>query len=272
MIGFVLTLIILMTVGLVGTVETIPYSPVQAAEDHYIYLPAIFRPQTNLIENPGFEDASAYGGCLWRDIAGQEHFECPQEVRPPRYHVQWWNDGVKKDFCTVPVVQPEGAVIDKVVDPFRIYAGEHSYQYFNFFNCQQAGLMVHRLLIYEGSGYYQAGIKAHSWYGGCNDPSKVHDPHVWYQETPADPCEIVDWAHLTMRMGIDPRGGDNPESPYVEWGPWIESYNVWADVESPVVGMAAPSSFTIFFESRTTHPLRNANVIVDEMWLKKVAP
>lgn len=236
----------------------------------WAYLPFIARPASggpNVVRNPGFEDDTATGGCVWWDVANFQHTDCPGEVQSPRFWDAWWIAGQNARCEPDPLGQPEMRLANLVVDPYRVRTGEYAAQWFTFYVCHRAGLQQRHIIdpFTVETKTVEASAWAHVWYSNCGDLDLVHYPAALDRN-----CQVAPGADHRLRIGIDLVGGQDPRSDYIVWSPWYEPYNEWAwmSVRAPV---SVSRPVTLFVESDSgPYQFIYQNVYVDDVELRVI--
>ena len=111
-------------------------------------------------------------------------------------------------------------------------------------------------------GAYSFGAWVQAWYSQCS--TRPHDPP--YE---ADCNMPLTWAHMRVRVGLDPTGGQNPWSPNIVWSEEIEPYGEYVPIRTPPVSVWGGSA-TVFIYSESTHALKHEDAYFDSAFLGQV--
>jgi hypothetical protein len=196
----------------------------------------------NLIENPSFEgEYSSY-------IPPGGHPDCQAGIcttaqMAPNW-IPWWrsHDPNDPDFIIrMPEYKPADAFFN---DPPRVRTGEKAQQFFTFFSTHEAGFLQQVPVITGRS--YQFQIWGHSWSADDDD----------------DAYSGPDDGLLGQKVGIDPTGGTDWQSPNIIWGTERLQYDTYglfqvsATAQAPVI--------TVFTYSNPEYPVKHNDVYWDD--------
>ena len=121
-----------------------------------------------------------------------------------------------------------------------------------------------------GEGFYGAVAGSNVKDGGIYqtlevDEGATYELSVWsYTYTTSDGR----YGDVANRIGIDPRGGDDPASPYVIWTPLRPSEKEWTEVT--VRAVAQSPRLTVFLHHLQVHGIRFNCNLFDDVTLRKV--
>lgn len=146
----------------------------------------------NLLENPSFEGQYAAFGY--------------QEVNHAPGWFPWWEDDGQVNL------RPEYKPADGAKFPNRVHSGSTAQQYFKSYGMFKAGLMQVVPGVPVGSRV-QFSVYGQAW--SCAE----------FDDCPG--AISVDPANMLMRVGIDPRGGDDWRSTSVKWSAYFNPLDQW---------------------------------------------
>lgn len=154
----------------------------------------------NLLQNPSFEgDYNVY-------VPPGGHPDCPtgtcNSVQLASGWTPYWLS--PHDTDNPDIVNPEYKPASTADVPVRVHEGDRAQQYFSTFTTHEAGF-YQQVSVTPGK-IYCFGIWGHAW------SSKNDDPHTSDSE-------------LEQRIGIDPTGGVDWQSPSIIWGGPRQYYN-----------------------------------------------
>jgi len=189
----------------------------------------------NEIQNPDFEN---------KYLVPEDHPEWDNCLIAPDW-TMWFDGPIKPEYkAALPTDKPEGK---------RIFAGSQAQQWFNSYNTHRGGV-YQRVQVTVGA-LVSATVRASVWSASGDDPAFSGGPqgNGKYQ----------------VRVGIDPKGGTDPNSPDVIWGDGVFPYDVWMEVFSPQV-QCNTGHFTLFIEGNCVYPVKNNNCYIDSASLKVI--
>lgn len=164
------------------------------------------------------------------------------ELKVPEHWIAWWDSRATR---------PEYKPATTQVDPRRIHSGNKAAQWFNNFAVHTAGLyqVVNNITIQE-TLRFEVWIQAFS--SGKDDFTQSN-------------------GRYRMRIGIDPYGGINPESPDVVWsneGHAVQPYDAYhlISVETP----AKSDRCTVFIWGQAEWPVKHNNGFADDAVLYQI--
>lgn len=206
----------------------------------------------NLLTNPGFE-----GGWTRKTHTGQEF----GEIFVPEGWVAYWREG-----GTVPhdpdntngYGRPEMHVINReppFLDPPRIRGGNRALKFFTFYRIHDGGVYQPVTGITPGARLRARGW-AHAWSAVTDDPRRSS-------------LDGNGGLNFTFRLGIDPRGGTDPWSDQVIWGPGGHLYDVYGEIPALEI-VAEAETVTLFVRSTVLWPFKHCDAYVDDVSLNVV--
>ena len=199
----------------------------------------------NLLNNPSFEgqytsyQLSGYDD--WR-IGDCNTLSCGRAQMPADWHPYWRTDGRNKPWDNI---MPEYKPSLPHETPPRVRSGEKSQHYFSFWSTHEAG-MYQQMTAVPG-GNYCASVWGHAWSnydssGYLSDPNNDGD--------------------LYQRIGIDPTGGTDWQSPNIIWGEPRQQYDQFGLFL--VEATAQSDTITIFTWSKAWIPAKHNDVYWDD--------
>ncbi len=199
----------------------------------------------NLLQNPGFELPHVA-------LIGKENCF----VAAP--WVAWWRHGSVEEQSLGYLLAPEYKGSTRADFPGnRVRNGDFAQQWFHSFGNFEAGVLQQVGGITPGSRL-RLDWWAMSW--SCDKESKGNCEGA----TSGDPSPM----HL--RIGIDPTGGTDYNSPQIVWSDEQNAYDAWYPFS--VEAVAASSTVTVFFYSYPEYRSQDNNVYIDDASLVVVAP
>lgn len=176
--------------------------------------------------------------------------------------------------------QPEVKDAHKAEDAWRVHLGEQAIHSFNFYTnghggfLQQVGVVpgkLYRLTAY-GHAWSNSKIKGHEeahndgrWSVGFDKGEAVRVVAGQLPPAPSDP-----WYdgrdNITLWVGIDPLGGDDPLSSHVIWGAGCHIYNVH-DCIPAAEAVAESETMTLFLRYKTRWPYEHNDMYFDDVCL-----
>lgn len=212
-----------------------------------------------VLMNSGFEEGWWLETTYWTPEGGPFHNQY-QEITPPVEWTAWWYEGFRcSDHYTLQG-RPEVRVISKTPDPTRIHSGDQAVKWCTFWRCHRGGL-YQQATVTSGE-FYTAQAYGHSWFSDCDD--KPHKPP--YEKNCLTP---ILWAHLRLRVCVDPLGGIDLAAPSVVCSAWEEIYGKYGDPLRLEHVEAISSTMTVFTESDASHPLKHDDVYWDDVTLSE---
>src|SRR5450432_511391 len=180
----------------------------------------------NLLKNPGFEgDYAAFNGDSNRLMAAN-----------------WspWNVAHQTSDPGFANLQPQ---YQPAENPKRIRTGSHAQEYLTFFATHRGGVFQNVAVTQGSKLQFSAWVNV--WSTSLDDPNASEQP-----------------GRLTVRVGIDPKGGTDGTSANIIWTQAPELYDQYQQVT--VEATAAAASVTVFVESAPKDPVKNNNTYVDD--------
>lgn len=199
----------------------------------------------NLVENPSFEGAySAY-------VPPDGHPDCDlgvcQTAQMAAGWTPWWRSHDPADpgyIIRMPEYKPASAVF---TDPVRVRTGDAAQQYFTFFSTHEAGF-YQQVTVTAGLEYCFS-IWGHSWSAQDDD----------------DAYSGPDDGILSQKIGIDPTGGTDWQSPDITWTEPITQYDVYG--QFAVTATAQAPVITVFVYSQPTYAVKHNDVYWDDAFV-----
>lgn len=205
----------------------------------------------NLLTNPGFEgEYSKYifpdGHVDCQDYDGDGINEtCERAKMPDGWHPRWLPDGTEQW-----IIMPEyTASTPDQVNPDRVRSGDKSLHYWSTWSRHETA--VHQQIDAVPNGIYCFSAWGHAWTDDMDED--------WYSATPDRPWHD---GQLYQRIGIDPTGGTDWQSPNVIWSASRKQYDYFG--EFTVSATAAASKITVFLYSANSVPVRFNDVYWDD--------
>jgi hypothetical protein len=206
-------------------------------------------PESNLLVNPSFE--------------GEYHAYVP----PPPGHpdcnwgvcntaqmadgwTPYWRSHSPDDpdwIIRMPEYKPASPIF---TDPVRVRSGEAAQQYFTFYSTHEAGF-YQRVAVTPGVAY-RFSVWGHSWSAEDDDDAY------------SGPQDGV----LNQRVGIDPTGGTDWQSPAIVWGPQRTQYDYYGLFEIEAVAQAP--YITVYTYSQPMWAVKHNDVYWDDAALVPV--
>lgn len=196
----------------------------------------------NLVENPSFEGAySAY-------VPPDGHPDCElgvcQTAQMAPGWTPWWRSHDPADpeyIIRMPEYKPASAVFS---DPVRVRTGDAAQQFFTFFSTHEAGFYQQ---VTVTPGYeYCFSIWGHSWSAQDDDDA---------YSGPED-------GELMQKVGVDPTGGTDWQSPEIIWTVPITQYDVYG--QFAVTATAEAATMTVFVYSQPSYAVKHNDVYWDD--------
>lgn len=206
----------------------------------------------NLLSNPSFEgDYTAYilpppghPDCQTVDPNEPNQF-CRRIQMPTDWH-PFWRDNPRDD-PTMNIL-PEYKPGELWETPPRVNSGERSQHYFSFYSTHEAG-MYQQVTAVPG-GQYCFSAWGQAWSANTTLP---------------DYTSTDDHGFLYQKIGIDPTGGTDWQSPNVVWSEARLQYDVFG--QFMVQTTAVSSTMTVFLHSRPQWPVKHNDVYWDDAHL-----
>ncbi len=200
----------------------------------------------NLLVNPSFEgqytsyELSGYDD--WR-IDDCNDLTCGRAQMAADWHPYWRTDQREKpwDF-----IMPEYKPSLPYETPPRVHSGEKSQHYFSFWSTHEAG-MYQQVSAVPG-GQYCASVWGQAWSDSDSDDYLSGDP-----DKDGD---------LYQRIGIDPTGGTDWQSPDIIWGEPRQQYDEFGLFL--VEAIAESDTITVFTWSKAWIPVKHNDVYWDD--------
>ena len=208
---------------------------------------------TNLLANPSFEGsypvyvmpAPGHADCqTWFDDQPNQY--CERVKLADNWHPYWLNTPRTEGWMNI---QPEYVPSLPHEQPPRVRSGEKSQHYFSFWSTHEGGLMQQVSALENGR--YCFSSWGHAWSSRETLSGWLSDPN--------------DHGQLYQRVGIDPTGGTDWQSPTVIWGEMRMQYDEFGlfSVES----VAEADTITVFLWSRPNIPVKHNDVYWDDATL-----
>ncbi len=208
----------------------------------------------NLLQNSDFEgEYTKYifpGGhpdCQDYDHDGINE-TCERANMPAGWHPRWLPDGTEPY-----IIMPEyTASTPDQVNPDRVLSGEKSLHYWSFWSRHESA--VHQQVTAVPGATYCFSVWGHAWSDRSSDD--------WYSATPDRPD---DDGQLYQKVGIDPTGGTDWQSPTVIWSDAHKQYDYFG--EFVITATAQAEQVTVFMWSRAEVPVKHNEVYWDGAFL-----
>ena len=234
----------------------------QAEDAYHVFLPFVVSPPR--LENGDFEGGQSHDNRYWIWPWHQDYVGWFNEVRPGIGWTAWW---VENDFCPrneeYITGRPEFTLIFDYEDPHRVTAGHNAAKQFTFWRCGHFGL--YQQVSVSGRDNYKVVLQAHVWYTSCSSDL--------YGEIPKDSdCNPINPnEYMTIRIGVDPTGGNQYWSGNILWSDAYSRYGHYGEaLISPEFMVAEPSIVTIWVEALSSQPLKHNDLYVDSVVLEYV--
>jgi len=184
--------------------------------------------QTNLLQNPGFNDPFvAFSGNSTRMVAqGWTPWNVPQRAGD-----QDWRN-------LPPEYQPATAS-----NPARVREGNNAQEYFSFFATHTGG--VYQTVRVPAGAQVQFSVFVYVWSTQLGDVNRSEDP-----------------GRVQVQVGIDPNGGTDGEAERIIWSMPLEFYDEYRQVS--VETTANSDMVTVFVRTSFDQPKMHNNVYLDE--------
>ena len=199
----------------------------------------------NLVENPSFEGTySAY-------VPPDGHPDCDlgvcQTAQMAPGWTPWWRSHDPADpghIIRMPEYKPASPVF---TDPVRVRSGDAAQQYFTFFSTHEAGF--YQQVTVTAGFEYCFSIWGHSWSAQDDDDA---------YSGPEDGL-------LMQKVGIDPTGGTDWQSPDITWTEPITQYDVYG--QFAVTATAQGPIITVFVYSQPSYAVKHNDVYWDDAFV-----
>lgn len=211
----------------------------------------------NLLANPSFEsgDYSPYNmaapghpDCQTWDASEPNQY-CERVKLADEWH-PWWRDEPRTENWMN--IQPEYVMSTPQEQPPRVRTGEKSQHYYSFWSTMEAGL-YQQVTAVPGATYCFSAW-GHAWSARTTLNGWLSDPN--------------DHGELHQRVGIDPTGGTDWESPNIIWSdsddgtPGRMQYDTFG--QFAIEAVAEAETVTVFMWSRPNIPVKHNDVYWDD--------
>ncbi|MCB8946902.1 MAG: hypothetical protein H6653_02695 [Ardenticatenaceae bacterium] len=205
---------------------------------------------TNLIANPSFEGdypvyvmaAPGHPDCqTWFDDQPNQY--CERVKLADDWHPYWLDTPRTENWMNI---QPEYVPSLPHEQPPRVRSGEKSQHYFSFWSTHEGGLMQQVSAVENGR--YCFSSWGHAWSARDTLPGWLSDPN--------------DHGDLYQRVGIDPTGGTDWQSPNIIWGDMRMQYDEFGLFSVEAVAQA--DTITVFIWSKANIPVKHNDVYWDD--------
>lgn len=194
---------------------------------------------TNLLNNPSFE------GQYHAYVPPGGHPDCPFGICTTAQMAEgwtpWWLSHNPEDegyIIRMPEYKPAAPWAN------RIHSGANAQQYFTFYSTHRAGF-YQRVPVMAGQ-QYRFSIWGHAWESNDDDPD-ISDPTHY---------------PINQRIGIDPTGGTNWNSPSIVWSSPHGQYDEFGFFQ--VCAIAQKSNITVFTFSEPKWAAKHNDVYWDD--------
>ena len=200
----------------------------------------------NLLANPSFE-----GQYTSYELSGEDDWRmgdcnvlsCGRAQMASDWHPYWRTDEREEPWDNI---MPEYKPSLPHETPPRVQAGEKAQHYFSFWSTHEAG-MYQQVTAVPG-GTYCASIWGHAWSDINSNDYLSGDPD--------------DDGDLYQRIGIDPTGGTDWQSPNIIWGEMRQQYDEYGIFLAEAT--AQSNTITIFTWSKAWIPVKHNDVYWDD--------
>lgn len=208
---------------------------------------------TNLLANPSFEGsypvyvmaAPGHPDCqTWFDDQPNQY--CERVKLAEDWHPYWLNTPRTEGWMNI---QPEYVPSLPHEQPPRVRSGAKSQHYFSFWSTHEGGLMQQVSAL--ANGRYCFSSWGHAWSSRETLSGWLSDPN--------------DHGQLYQRVGIDPTGGTDWQSPNVVWGDMRMQYDEFGLFSVEAVAQA--DTITVFLWSKANIPVKHNDVYWDDATL-----
>ena len=208
---------------------------------------------TNLLSNPSFEGeypvyvmaAPGHPDCqTWFDDQPNQY--CERVKMADDWHPYWLDTPRTEPWMNI---QPEYVPSLPQEMPPRVRSGDKSQHYFSFWSTHEAGMYQQIPALVNGR--YCFSSWGQGWSARETLPGFLSDPN--------------DHGELFQRVGIDPTGGTDWQSPNVVWGEMRMQYDEFGLFSVEAVAQA--ETITVFTWSRPNIPVKHNDVYWDDATL-----
>ncbi|MCA9897515.1 MAG: hypothetical protein H6654_16805 [Ardenticatenaceae bacterium] len=205
---------------------------------------------TNLLTNPSFEGeypvyvmpAPGHPDCqTW--FADQPNQYCERVKLADEWHPYWLDTPRTENWMNI---QPEYVPSLPHEQPPRVRSGDKSQHYFSFWSTHEGGLMQQVSAV--ANGRYCFSSWGHAWSSRETLSGWLSDPN--------------DHGDLYQRVGIDPTGGTDWQSPNVVWSEMRMQYDEFGLFSVEAVAQA--DVITVFVWSKANIPVKHNDVYWDD--------
>jgi LysM repeat protein len=206
-----------------------------------VVLPVFGQGNENLLDNPGFETPfSSRAGDPAPLVA--ESWQPWHIDRNPATDDEWRN--------RPPVYEPAApesvSIDDSNRDNFRVRSGSNAQLYYNNTFWAHDGGVYQQVSGIASGTELRFSVYAYIW------SSTFDDREI--SENPGD---------VAIQVGIDPSGGENPESPNIEWSiPISNQYDAYR--EYSIITTATSDTVTVWVRSTVGFPALNTYIYLDD--------
>jgi len=210
---------------------------------------------TNLLRNPGFEgEYTAYHypppghpDCQTWDPNEPNQY-CERANMPAGWHPRWLPDGTEEW-----IIMPEyTASTTDQVNPDRVRSGEKSLHYWSFWLRHESA--VHQQVTAVPGETFCFSVWGHAWSDRLDGDFYSAD-----QDRPGDDGQLF------QKVGIDPTGGTDWQSPTVIWSDPRKQYDYFG--EFVITATAQAQQVTVFMWSRAEVPVKHNEAYWDDAFL-----
>ena len=204
----------------------------------------------NLITNPSFEGeypvyvmaAPGHPDCqTWSQDQPNQY--CERVKLADDWHPYWLDTPRTEPWMNI---QPEYVPSLPHEQPPRVRSGAKSQHYFSFWSTHEGGL--YQQISALENGRYCFSSWGQAWSSRDTLPGWLSDPE--------------DHGELYQRVGIDPTGGTDWQSPNVVWGEMRLQYDAFGLFS--VEAVAEADTITVFLWSRPNIPVKHNDVYWDD--------
>ena len=207
----------------------------------------------NLLANPSFEGdypvyvmaAPGHPDCqTW--FADQPNQYCERAKMADDWHPYWLDTPRTEGWMNI---QPEYVPSLPHEQPPRVHSGDKSQHYFSFWSTHEGGMYQQVNALVDGRYCFSSWGQA--WSARETLPGWLSDPN--------------DHGDLYQRVGIDPTGGTDWQSPNVVWGEMSMQYDEFGLFSVEAVAQA--DTITVFVWSKANIPVKHNDVYWDDATL-----
>ena len=204
----------------------------------------------NLLNNPDFEgEYSTYimpppghSDCQTWDPSEPNQY-CTRAQMPAGW-IPYWRDDPRPESWINIMPEYTDSTPDQV-NPDRVLSGSRSLHYFSFWSTHEGG--AYQQVTAVPGGLYCFSAYGHSW--------SAKTSIDWYSDPDPDNGELF------QKVGIDPTGGIDWNSPDIIWSEEREQYDTFDSFA--VEAMAEADAITVFLYSRPNKPVKHNDVYWD---------